>query len=208
MGNICSWCFKTENDSQLNSNVDDHSEITNSQRPVSTSKVNDRTPLLGKSGNHNNHSVTTSGFDNSQSNGEILPATQLPPPPIINEGGTETKTVNETAESKMAFIVERMLSTLIDVSNSESNIHQTNRNTNELNTENDYLRQLLTKSLSSTKILAIPDVGLNNLPSLLSGRPISSDICRCVAHTAGELSNLLFNEIKIIHKEQLVVVFE
>ncbi|CAF2406005.1 unnamed protein product [Rotaria sp. Silwood2] len=207
MGNICSWCFKTEDDSQLNSNLDDHSEITNSQRPLSTPKVNDRTPLLSKSGNHNNQSVTSAIY-NSQSNGEILPATQLPQPPLINEVRTDTKAANETAESKMAFIVEGMLSKLIDVSNSGSNIHQANTNTNELDTENDYLRQLLTKSLSSTKILAIPDAGLNNLPSLLSGRPISSDICHFVAHTAGELSSLLINEIKIIHKEQLVVVFE
>ncbi|CAF0892904.1 unnamed protein product [Rotaria sp. Silwood1] len=207
MGNICSWCFKTEDDSQMNNNADNHSEIINSQRQSSTSKVNDRTPLLSKSGNHNNHSITPI-LQNSQSNGEVLPATQLLQPPVINETRTETKTINETAENKMASIVEGMLSKLIDVSNSGSNMHQTNTNTNGLNTENDYLRQLLTTSLSSTKILAIPDAGLNNLPSLLSGRPISSDICHFVAHTAGELSSLLINEIKIIHKEQLVVVFE
>ncbi|CAF4493893.1 unnamed protein product, partial [Rotaria magnacalcarata] len=61
------------------------------------------------------------------------------------------------------------------------------------------------KSLSSPKLLAIPDAGLNNLPSLLSGRPVSSEVCRYVVHTGGELSRLLVDEIKIVHKEQLVV---
>ncbi len=115
---------------------------------------------------------------------------------------------NETAETKMAFIVEGMLSKLIDVGSGGSNVPQTNSNTNGLNTQNDHLRHLLNKSFSSTKISSLPDAGLNNLPSLLSGRPISSDICHFVAHTAGELSRLLIDEIKITHKEDLVVVFE
>ena len=69
----------------------------------------------------------------------------------------------------MAFIVEGMLSKLIDVGNGSSGLHQTNTNTNSLNTQNDYLKQILSKSLSSTKISKLPDVGLANLPSLLSG---------------------------------------
>jgi len=108
----------------------------------------------------------------------------------------------------MAFIVEGMLSKLIDVGSSGTNIPQTNSNINGLNTQNDHIKHLLNKSLSSTKISSLPDAGLNNLPSLLSGRPISSDICHYVAHTAGELSRLLIDEIKIVHKEDLVVVFE
>lgn len=115
---------------------------------------------------------------------------------------------NETAETKMAFIVEGMLSKLIDVGGSGSNIPQTNSNINQLNTQNDHLRHLLNKSFSSTKLSTLPDAGLNNLPSLLSGRPISSDICHFVANTAGELSHLLIDEIKIVHKEDLVVAFE
>ncbi len=115
---------------------------------------------------------------------------------------------NETTETRMAFIVEGMLSKLIDVGSSGSNLPQTNSNTNGLHSPNDQLRHLLSKSLSSTKISTLPDVGLNNLPSLLSARPISSDVCHFVAHTAGELSRLLIDEIKIIHKEDLVVVFE
>jgi len=116
---------------------------------------------------------------------------------------------NETAQTKMACIVEGMLSKLIDVGHGGSGgVHQTNSNTNGFNTQNDHLRQILNKSLSSTKTSQLPDAGLNNLPSLLSGRPISSDICHFVTRTAGELSRLLIEEIKITHKEDLVVVFE
>ena len=106
----------------------------------------------------------------------------------------------------MAFIVEGMLSKLIDVGG--SNLPPNNVHVNESNASNDHLRHAVHKSLSSTSLFALPDAGLNNLPSLLSGRPISSDICHFVAQTAGELSRLLIEEIKIIHKEDLVVVFE
>lgn len=108
----------------------------------------------------------------------------------------------------MAIIVEGMLSKLIDVGSGGSNLPQTTTNLNQSNSQNDEFIYLLNKSLSSTKLSSLPDAGINNLPSLLSGRPISSDICHFVAHTAGELSRLLIDEIKIIHKEDLVVVFE
>ena len=115
----------------------------------------------------------------------------------------------KNADNEMARIVEGMFSKLIDVTGGGgSNIPQTNANAHRVNSENDPLKQLLIKSLSSPKLLAIPDAGLNNLPSLLSGRPISSEVCHYVAHTAGELSRLLVDEIKIVHREQLVVVFE
>jgi hypothetical protein len=106
----------------------------------------------------------------------------------------------------MAFIVEGMLSKLIDVGG--SNIPQTNLNPTGFNNQNDNLKHLLNKTLISPTVSSLPDAGVNNLPSLLSGRPISSDICHFVAHTAGELSHLLIDEIKIVHKEDLVVVFE
>jgi hypothetical protein len=138
------------------------------------------------------------------SNGELL---SPPPQSLASEIKTEMPS-NETAETKMAFIVEGMLSKLIDVASGGSSIQQTNSNVNGLNKENDNLKQLVNKGLSSKKISSLPDAGLNNLPSLLSGRPISSDICHFVAHTAGELSHLLIDEIKIVHKEELVVVFE
>jgi len=174
--------------------------------------------LIGKSDGHNHSSIITNGESST-----IAPL--LPQPQIVNETTTSKNKkiskkifyhlnlfkkvpTNETAETKMAFIVEGMLSKLIDVGTSGSNITQTNSNINGLNTQNDNLRHLLNKSLSSTKLSTLPDAGLNNLPSLLSGRPISSDICHFVAHTAGELSRLLIDEIKIVHKEDLVVVFE
>jgi hypothetical protein len=99
-----------------------------------------------------------------------------------------------------------MLSKLIDVGG--SNIPQTNLNPSGFNNQNDHLKYLLNKILISPTVSPLPDAGVNNLPSLLSGRPISSDICHFVAHTAGELSHLLIDEIKIVHKEDLVVVFE
>ena len=108
----------------------------------------------------------------------------------------------------MASVVEDIISKLIDVGNSTSNMHQTIAINVEPNTEYDNLKQLVTKSLSSIKLSTLPDVGLNNISSLLSQRPISSDICSFVAYAAGELSNLLTDEIKIVHKEDLVVAFE
>lgn len=117
---------------------------------------------------------------------------------------------NDTAETSMANIVDRMLPDLIDVGGwgTTATTHQTNSNTQNLNTQNDQLKQLLSKSLQSTRILSLPDAGTSNLSSLLSNRPISSDICHFVAHTASELSRMLIDEIKIIHKEDLVVTFE
>lgn len=188
--------------------------------------------LLGHSNSRKNLPVTPT-LPNSQSNGESISYPPLFPPLVtIHEPRTDSSTnsnneeffhrkktsffrvlsdvpTNETAETKMAFIVEGMLSKLIDVGNGgSSGIHPSNSNGNSFNSQNDHLRQILTRSLTSSKIPVLPDAGLNNLPSLLSGRPISSDICHFVTHTAAELSHLLIEEIKIVHKEDLVVVFE
>ncbi len=115
---------------------------------------------------------------------------------------------NETAESSMATIVDRMLPDLIDVGGWGAGAHQTNSNTQNSNGQNDQLRQTLSKSLQSIRPASLPDAGTSNLSSLLSNRPVSSDVCHYVAHTASELSRLLMDEIKIIHKEDLVVTFE
>jgi hypothetical protein len=115
---------------------------------------------------------------------------------------------NETAESTMAIIVERMLPDLIDVGGWGAGTHQNNPNGPNTNGQNDQLKLLVSKSLQSTRASSLPDAGTSNLSSLLSGRPISADICHFVAHTASELSRLLIDEIKIVHKEELVVTFE
>jgi hypothetical protein len=115
---------------------------------------------------------------------------------------------NETDESSMAIIVERMLPDLIDVGGWGTNTHQTNSNSHNFNAQNDHLKQILIKSLQSPGISSLPDAGISNLSSLLSSRPISSDTCHFVAHTANELARLLIDEIKIVHKEDLVVTFE
>ncbi len=112
---------------------------------------------------------------------------------------------NETAESS---IVERMLPDLIDVGGWGTGTNQTNTNIQNFNVQNDYLKQILSKSLQSTRFSTLPDAGISNLSSLLSNRPISSETCHFVAHTASELSRLLIDEIKIVHKEDLVVTFE
>lgn len=109
----------------------------------------------------------------------------------------------------MAVIVDRMLPDLIDVGGWGAVIHPTSSNTQTFNAQNDHLKQLLSKSLQSNRASAqLPDAGVSNLSSLLSNRPISADVCHFVAHTASELSRLLIDEIKIIHKEDLVVTFE
>jgi len=108
----------------------------------------------------------------------------------------------------MAIIVERMLPDLIDVGGWGTGTHQTNSNTQNSNIHHDHLKQSLTKSLKSSRVPTLPDAGTSNLSSLLSSRPISSETCHFVAHTASELSRLLIDEIKIVHKEDLVVTFE
>jgi len=217
MGNICPWCCKNSDDSRSNNNPGDDSAITNSQHSLTSSEVTDRTPLLSKSGSHNQyHHPVTSVVHNAPTNVEpsshLTTIAPLPPPPLLNEHRTESTTArnlsNEAADSSMAIIVERMLPDLIDVGGWGASTHQTNSNTHVLNAQNDQLKQLLNKSLQSTRVLSLPDAGTSNLSSLLSSRPISSDICHFVAHTASELSRLLIDEIKIVHKEDLVVTFE
>ena len=46
MGNICPWCCKNSDDSQSTNNVSDNSAIGNSQRSLTPSEVNDRTPFV------------------------------------------------------------------------------------------------------------------------------------------------------------------
>lgn len=108
----------------------------------------------------------------------------------------------------MATIVERMLPDLIDVGGWGAGAPQTNVNSQTFNAQNDRLKQSLIKSLQSTRLLSLPDCGPTNLSALLSSRPISSETCHFVSHTANDLSRFLIDEIKIIHKEDLVVTFE
>ncbi|CAF2397266.1 unnamed protein product [Rotaria sp. Silwood2] len=213
MGNICPWCCRNSDDSQLHDNLGDDSAVSNSQRSLTSPDVNDRTPLLSKSGSHNQyHQPVTSAFLSSSTNVEpsSLLTTIVPPPlppPLFNDNHIDSTTKfssNETAESSMAIIVERMLPDLIDVGGWGGGAHQTNINAHNSNTQNDHLKQILCKSLQSTRVSILPDAGTSNLSSLLSSRPISSELCHIVAHTANELSRLLIDEIKIVHKEELV----
>ncbi|CAF3322607.1 unnamed protein product [Rotaria socialis] len=216
MGNICPWC-RNSDDSQPSNNHGDHSAISTSQRSLISPDANDRTPLLNKSGGHNQYqsSVPTGLLSTSTTTepSSLLSNIVPPPPPprLLNDNHTDLTTKfpsTEIAESSMAIIVERMLPDLIDVGGWGGGAHQTNMNIQNSNAQNDYLKQILCKSLQSTRISALPDAGASNLSSLLSSRPISSDLCHFVAHTANELSRLLIDEIKIVHKEDLVVTFE
>jgi hypothetical protein len=117
--------------------------------------------------------------------------------------------MKETVETKMAHIVDDILPKLIDVCSSTSHVHSNNTDANESTAEShDLFKQCVYQSISSTNAVKLPDVGLVNLPSLLADRPISTDMCNYVAHTAGELSRLFINEIRIVHREDLVVIFE
>lgn len=47
MGNLCSWCFKNEDQSGLNNDQSDAPESINSEEPSSySSKVNERTRYI------------------------------------------------------------------------------------------------------------------------------------------------------------------
>jgi hypothetical protein len=75
MGNICSWCLKTQDESQSNGNLaEDSSGLTHSERSLIQSEDNERTPLvdfyfvfihhffsnrlIGKSDNHSSSAST------------------------------------------------------------------------------------------------------------------------------------------------------
>lgn len=109
----------------------------------------------------------------------------------------------------MAAIVEGIILKLIDVSGAgASNVPQSHASADGTKTDNDSLKELLVKSMTSATLLSIPNVGINSIPTLLAEQPVSHDVCCYVARTAIDFSNLLANDMKIIHKEQLVVVFE
>lgn len=115
---------------------------------------------------------------------------------------------DENGETSMNMIVEKMLPDLIDVVGWGAGTNSTATNGASSNGNQEQLRQYVSKSFQSPRLTALPDAGTSNLSSLLSGRPISAEICHFVAHTATELSRLLIDEIKIVHKEDLVVTFE
>jgi hypothetical protein len=49
MGNICSWCFKKQDESQSNDNLGgNHSGITDSERSLVPSESDERTPFVYK----------------------------------------------------------------------------------------------------------------------------------------------------------------
>jgi len=216
MGNVCPWCCKNQDDSQSNDHAVDGSAFNNSQRSLTSSEVNDRTPLLSKSGNNQYHPVTplVINMPNNSDSSSFMP-TAVPPPPIVRDdpqsAAIKSKgSPNETTESTMATIVEHMLPHLIDVGGwgNAGNLTSTSTTTS---THSNHIRQLLDKSPSSTSSrssISLPEVGSSGLSTLLSARPVSSEICHFVAHTAGELSRLLVDEIRIVHKEDLVVIFE
>ncbi|CAF0941775.1 unnamed protein product [Adineta ricciae] len=218
MGNICPWCCKNSDDTQSNQNDNEDSNITGSQRSIIRSEPTDRTPLLYDSNNHRqNHQPVNAGTFNPTVTIEppslITTVDPPPPPPAAYENFTDTKSAkipsNETADSSMTIIVDRMLPDLIDVGGWGATTHQANTTNTNFNAQNDQLKQILSKSLQSNRVsVLLPDAGVSNLSSLLSSRPISSEICHFVSHTAGELSRLLIDEIKIVHKEDLVVTFE
>lgn len=121
------------------------------------------------------------------------------------EGASDTHDSNDPPINGMT---DRMLPDLIDVGGWGAATHQSNNNNANINARNDHLKELISKSFQSTRISTLPDAGATNLSNLLSARPVAPSICHFITHTASELSRLLVDEIKIVHKEDLVVTFE
>jgi hypothetical protein len=230
MGNLCPWCVKKDTSSLVSNDHLTHSSgVLPSQFPVN---VDDRTPFVAlivaeifsmnltwildfwtnpiitgvdqcftAMVNHlhyshrlyHNHWVV--GWKRVQVRrwrGFVLTNVSL-----CHSGASK-----ETAENKMMTIVEEVFPKLIDVCGHSSTVHVSSTGSNS------HLRQIVHQSLSSSGLPILPDVGLLNLPSLLSDRSISSDTCYHVARTAEELSRLFTDEIKITHRENLVAIFE
>jgi hypothetical protein len=113
MGNLCPWC-KTTDDSQLDNNVRDGSTSTNSQRSLTSSQVNDRTPfvlfinsifisctffprLLDKTGTHNQYNqpitpVILNAPTNVEPSSHLTSIVPPPPPPVIHTNHTQSTT--------------------------------------------------------------------------------------------------------------------
>lgn len=158
-------------------------------------------------------SVMTSPTSTGDSSSLVTAVVAPPLPGLTNETHYDVSTgktsSNENAETSMALIVDKMLPDLIDVCVWGAGTTTTaTANGSTINGQNEQLKQLVSKSFQSNRLPVLPDSGTPNLSSLLSGRPISAEICHFVAHTASELSRLLIDEIKIVHKEDLVVTFE
>ena len=116
--------------------------------------------------------------------------------------------MHETNGAQVSNMSERMLPDLIDVGGWGPGGHQTTANIAHNNAQNEQLKQSISKTFQSNSLSILPDAGASNLSSLLSGRPVSAEICHFVARTASELSRLFIDEIKIVHREDLVVTFE
>lgn len=219
MGNICPWCRKNPDELQSNHHADGRS-ISDSHNSVSASTSDERTRLLQpsqlvtrKKYDQAGTSVITSPTSTGDSSSLVTHVVPPPLPGLTNENQNEGSTVktssNENPESSMTSIVDKMLPDLIDVGGwGAGAITTATTNGSTLNGQNEQLKQLVNKSFQSHRLPSLPDAGTANLSSLLSGRPISAEICHFVAHTASELSRLLIDEIKIVHKEDLVVTFE
>jgi len=221
MGNICPCCRKNPDDLQSNHHGDGRG-ISDSQNSISASGVDERThllqpsqPVTRKKYDQTGASVMTSLTGTGDSSSLVTAVVAPPLPGLTNETHQDVSTgktsSNDNTETSMALIVEKMLPDLIDVGVWGAGTTTTNTatvNGSTINGQNEQLKQLVSKSFQSNRLPVLPDSGTSNLSSLLSGRPISAEICHFVAHTASELSRLLIDEIKIVHKEDLVVTFE
>jgi len=121
-------------------------------------------------------------------------------------GGRNNTTTTTTTGSDQHHGGTKISSTNINHINGRLHEDLTTSGKMLTNLQSIHIRQLLDKP--SIRQPLLPEAGGSGLSSLLSARPVSSDVCHFVAHTAGELSRLLVDEIKIIHKEDLVVIFE
>lgn len=108
----------------------------------------------------------------------------------------------------MNLIVDEILPKLIDVCRNVPHPYSQKSKINRSNDTENSTKQRIEKSLVANSSTNFPDAGFTNLPSLMSDRALSSNLCHYLAYSTNELSRFFIDEIKIIHKEELVVIFE
>ncbi|CAF0775775.1 unnamed protein product [Didymodactylos carnosus] len=194
MGNICPWCKN-------------HDE-----------EPTERTPLLIPN-------QTQTSLSNENSVTSVQPENTPPEPNPF----TEMTTIVENMFPKLIDVIEweRNPPNVQPVLADENGDYSSTRQNSEHNTKLiKALQTLIQKknynlvnstpnsnntsytSLSSSSSAILPDCGSTTLVSVLSAKPVSQELCHYVSTMAEDFNRVIIEEIKIVHKEDLVVNFE